>query len=290
MTMGLAAAMGAVVLAQSAAASYSEAKAIDYAKLAGAAYCSPEQLYNWSCGDNCIDGVSVKNICPGSGATRSYVAYREGKCLVGFQGSHTLQSWIVDLQLSKDPASWSGCENCHVHSGMLREYESHAQCVQSTLSEMSCSGIQVTGHSLGASTAMIAAVDLMNKGFPVEEVYTFGQPRTGDSNFAQAADQMLKGKYFRITHGRDPVPNLPPDQFIIDYGYEHAEPEAYYSGHVSEGFELCTEPHQNTKCIEQHWVLAVDLLHVGDHLNYMDVLTSTAGCAKVALNGTALLV
>jgi len=41
----------------------------------------------------------------------------------------------------------------------------------------------VTGHSLGGAIATLAVAELISKGIQVDNLYTFGSPRVGDSNF-----------------------------------------------------------------------------------------------------------
>jgi predicted lipase len=52
------------------------------------------------------------------------------------------------------------------------------------LSEHSGAKIIVTGHSLGGSLAILAAADLHKSHGKIDQVYTFGQPRVGNAQFA----------------------------------------------------------------------------------------------------------
>lgn len=77
---------------------------------------------------------------------------------------------------------------------------------------------RVAGHSLGAAIAVHAAIDMVSINIPVAVLYTYGAPRVGDSKFSQWFESFTKipNKY-RVTHGRDPVPHLPPE----DWGFIH---------------------------------------------------------------------
>merc|ERR1712146_444070 len=85
----------------------------------------------------------------------------------------------------------------------------------------------VTGHSLGAAVALIAAYSLhFDLGFEVGGAYTYGSPRVGN----QQLTSFIGGKSapagfptWRITHGRDPVPHLPP-RWV---GFEHVSTEVF---------------------------------------------------------------
>jgi hypothetical protein len=83
--------------------------------------------------------------------------------------------------------------------------------------------LYVTGHSLGAAMAALAAVQLATD--PVQRerfrsivrgVYTFGQPMIGDRRFAEAceSDALLARRVFRHVHRNDVVPHLP----AVPYG------------------------------------------------------------------------
>lgn len=44
--------------------------------------------------------------------------------------------------------------------------------------------LYITGHSMGAAIATLAAIHLQQDGMPVESLYTFGCPRVGNQAFA----------------------------------------------------------------------------------------------------------
>jgi hypothetical protein len=80
--------------------------------------------------------------------------------------------------------------------------------------------LTVTGHSLGASLAAIASADLKGQGLDLV-VYTYGQPRTGNSAWADYIDALFPGTFYRITHQNDGVPQIPPQSD----GYRHHSTE-----------------------------------------------------------------
>jgi predicted lipase len=77
------------------------------------------------------------------------------------------------------------------------------------------------GTSLGGALATLAAVDF-NVRFGYGDrisLYTFGQPRVGDSNWARYVNGLpFSSRMYRISRRGDPVPHLPP-MFL---GYEHS--------------------------------------------------------------------
>jgi len=64
----------------------------------------------------------------------------------------------------------------------------------------------VVGHSLGAAMALMMADDLKTMGYMVEEVYTAGSPRVGDSRFVAWLKSRLR--IVRIVNNYDLVPVL----------------------------------------------------------------------------------
>jgi predicted lipase len=83
----------------------------------------------------------------------------------------------------------------------------------------------MTGHSLGAAAAVIEACYLNELGFDIAGIYTFGEPRIGNSRFARFVDDAFDGKHFRHVNGLDGVPMIPP----IHWGYRHCGQRFYFS-------------------------------------------------------------
>lgn len=76
--------------------------------------------------------------------------------------------------------------------------------------------LYITGHSLGAAMAVLAAARLFTDHRYgdvrrlLRGVYTFGQPMVGDSAFAARAEELFGDRYFRFVYANDIVPRLPP--------------------------------------------------------------------------------
>lgn len=69
--------------------------------------------------------------------------------------------------------------------------------------------IWITGHSLGAALAVIAAAYLsLSKKF-VSGIYTFGQPRTGDNVFKTNYNLICGERTFRFVNNKDIITDLP---------------------------------------------------------------------------------
>jgi len=76
---------------------------------------------------------------------------------------------------------------------------------------------------------------------------------------------------------QDPIVQLPPDELIVDWHFEHVKPEVFYNGDVPKGQLECTVA-DDKKCSGQYWNLPIDALFIADHLDYMGTDTSIFGC------------
>jgi hypothetical protein len=78
----------------------------------------------------------------------------------------------------------------------------------------------VTGHSLGGGLAVLAAWRLQRQMIPVQQVYTFGSPMTGNAAAADALAKEFPNRIFRFVDYRDLVPKLPTVSLLSnEYGH-----------------------------------------------------------------------
>jgi hypothetical protein len=73
--------------------------------------------------------------------------------------------------------------------------------------------LYITGHSLGAAMAVVAAARLFTNDYQevqplIRGVYTFGQPAAGDREFGEHYEKLFK--LYRHVYRADMVPHLPP--------------------------------------------------------------------------------
>ena len=128
-----------------------------------------------------------------------------------------------------------GGGDAKIHQGFVNHYLINAQAVQGNLTMLAKKfpdyPITITGHSLGAALALIAGMDFAMSPNSKEfvnrlGVVTFGEPRTGNMNWAKLATAQLMDHHFRVEHRGDFVPHLPTtmDQYF------HAGPQVRLSG------------------------------------------------------------
>jgi len=258
---------------------YDQSRAIQFANLAGAAYCSADDLRQWNCGSKCIAGVDSVQVCTGE-TTKAFVGLWDSMCIVSFMGTQEYSAMITDLEIYKSVVRWNGCENCQVHSGFLKEWYSLQTCVQESLVKNDCtqgSSIRVTGHSLGAALSSLAMMSLSLSGWQIEEAYNFGMPRTGDQNFSKEFGNLFHDVFFRVTHHQDPVVQVPPNKLVFEWHFQHVEPEVFYDGKIDVGFSSC-EQDGDEHCSAKYWNIAADMGYIGDHMEYMDLQIGSVSC------------
>lgn len=136
---------------------------------------------------------------------QGFVASADQMNLVVFRGTHSVQGVVTDIAVG-DPSGHGG-----VHKGFSDAYQSVSSNLMSALNgEKWNRPTFFVGHSLGGALALVAAMDVRSKSGNVAGVVTLGQPRTGNANFASAAEKALPGKVKRYVFDLDLIPHLPP--------------------------------------------------------------------------------
>jgi len=90
------------------------------------------------------------------------------------------------------------------------------------------SKIYVTGHGLGGALAILSAVDIQQIYQFADAIYTFGQPRVGNIQFAAFYTKNFPDTY-RIINNADVVPHLPVSQA----GFFHSSYEEWYQNQMT---------------------------------------------------------
>ena len=164
---------------------------------------------------------------------------------VSFRGTSDAADWLADLDAV--PANYRPLSGFgQVHAGFQDVYQLVRESIAASLAAAStkCNQILVTGHSLGAALAVLAAPDIFKNMPPntIEpQLITFAGPRVGLSDFAAAFNAAVES-CFRIVNFLDIVPHVPPAPYVhvgteiavdsggpIDIGWRHSLP-AYQQG------------------------------------------------------------
>lgn len=134
------------------------------------------------------------------------VAGGRGATFVTFSGTDPLkiEDWITDFTVAPQPNV--------LHQGFARAVETVWPAIETAIRNRGAAEqpLYFTGHSLGGALATIAAERALRAGFPATAVYTFGGPRAGGQDFFESYTPDLGDRTFRLVHGDDIVPTVPP--------------------------------------------------------------------------------
>lgn len=153
--------------------------------------------------------------------TQVFVASNEDSMVVSFRGTSSLKDAMTDINI--DLVDGVGGQ---VHEGfMIALNHVWQDLYRLILTNRGNRSLWFTGHSLGASLACLATAKLVQeKDEPVNGLYTFGQPRTGDRKFARNFNDTFGDKTFRFVNNNDIVTRTP----FRSMGYSHVGQFKYF--------------------------------------------------------------
>ena len=190
-----------------------------------------------------------------------------GEIVVAFRGTDNLENWIENLK-SAVMVPYAGCSGCEVADGFNDAWSRLSQQVVGAVQNLGGTDVPlvVTGHSLGAAMAALAAFQLKGMGYELSRpVYTFGQPRVGNPTYASAHDAAFSGMWWRVVHYADVVPHLPPELL----GFHHVATEVWYN-EPSTSYQVCNGSGEDPNCSDS--LLLPD--SISDHLDYINIMIS----------------
>lgn len=179
--------------------------------------------------------------------------------VIALRGTATCLEWLENLRATltrlPGPGTDGSVSGPMVESGFLSLYTSKTATCPS-LQEMLREEIKrllqtygdeplsltITGHSLGAALATLAAYDIKThfNGSPMATVFSFGGPRVGNKCFRQQLE--VQGtKVLRIVNSDDLITKVPG--FVMDQGNDVAD--AHLAAHHLPGWiQKCVEDAQ----------------------------------------------
>lgn len=137
--------------------------------------------------------------------------------VVSFRGTADVEDWLADLDAVPTgylPVGGFG----QVHAGFQDVYELVRKSIAANLATATagCDEILITGHSLGAALAVLAAPDIFRSMPPntIEpRLITFAGPRVGLTDFVDAFNAAIES-CFRVVNFLDIVPYVPPTPYV----------------------------------------------------------------------------
>jgi triacylglycerol lipase len=162
--------------------------------------------------------------------------------VLAFRGTADFPDDIADIRFSQAPYPYDSNAGL-THIGFTQAYGSCRAAVIAAVTALPAGiTLYITGHSLGAAVATLAALDVaVNTPFKQPIIYTIASPRAGDPNFANRFDSTLVTstiRSWRVVNMFDLVPLLPPRDIFdpLDdktYFYQHVTdwvPVAFFKG------------------------------------------------------------
>lgn len=182
------------------------------AEVAYAVYADPELCYEII--DNHVQTKKSFKFFDNNNAQACAFSYDKDSIVICFRGTQPTQlsDVIADLKTWQVDSETVG----EVHAGFRGELDKVWEMVEAytLMKSNENKHIYVTGHSLGAAMATIAASRLNAKGRAVT-LYTFGSPRVGDHKWAK---QFKDIDTYRFVNNNDMVTSVPPFGFFTHVG------------------------------------------------------------------------
>lgn len=133
--------------------------------------------------------------------------------IIAFRGtdvSWRMEGWRTTLLAAMGTAPWLKVkhERLRAHLGFVRAYGAVRTEVIAAVREVKPVRVYVTGYSMGAALATLAALHIQSR-FPSSQVtmYNFASPCIGDRDFARVYGETVPDSH-RVVHQGDVVPDL----------------------------------------------------------------------------------
>ena len=196
--------------------------ALFFSKLSSAAYYSPKSFTHFLRKENLVDDLHYQFI--DENGSQAYVLWDDENFIIAFRGTQATE-WAdikSDINFWKRPA-WEGGK---VHTGFAKYVDEIWDDIKKLFFEHGVNPknnktkkVYITGHSLGAAAATIAASRL---GTFASGCFTYGSPRAGNRAFTKT----IKCPVWRFRNQRDLVTRVP----MALMGFKHVGKFCYIDG------------------------------------------------------------
>ncbi|CAG8637235.1 13324_t:CDS:2 [Funneliformis caledonium] len=228
-----------------------------FANYASAAYCKPSDFLKWDCGPICdaTKGTKVSKFITTKSEIQVFIATldKEKLIVVSYRGTvpENVKNLITDAKLIL--TDYPPVKDAKVHIGFYQAFLEVQSDVFNEIQKLHKKNpkykVVFSGHSLGGALTLLSALDLSqnSKDFSKDKnnlfVFTYGEPRVGNSEFADHVNSKLTVS--RTVNGGDSIARLPP-RFI---GYKQHQNELWISDPTKSSFEVvkCDGP-EDQKC------------------------------------------
>jgi len=153
--------------------------------------------------------------------TQGFCCSNDSTIILSFRGTEAthLEDIVSDLRFIKTDGPFG-----EVHRGFKFALDTVWPEVEAKIKSLKDGKrLFITGHSLGAALATLAAATLSHLDINVDAIYTFGQPKVGNKDFAKEYDKKVGKKHYRFVNNNDIVTRVPK------VGYDHVGRFIYIS-------------------------------------------------------------
>ncbi|NJR39385.1 MAG: lipase family protein [Leptolyngbyaceae cyanobacterium CSU_1_4] len=168
-------------------------------------------------------------------ATQAFMMSNDQVIILAFRGTEArcLKDWMTDADITLIKACGG-----RVHRGFSSGLEAVWQDILTQFQRLRTQNqtLFITGHSLGAALATLAAAKFAALGQAVRGLYTFGSPRVGCPEFASVFNQAFQNRAFRFVNHNDVVTRVA----LRSLGYDHVGKCLYFDaeGRLHEEIEF----------------------------------------------------
>ena len=155
--------------------------------------------------------------------TQAFICADDDKMIIAVRGTDGLADAMTDINV--DLVDGVGGQ---VHEGFNTSAARLWKTVWQHVRNRKGRSLFITGHSLGAGIAAILTARLVQqKDEPVNGLYVYGMPRTGDKEFAKNFNDTFGEYTFRFVNNNDVVTRTP----FRAMGYRHVGTFVYFDEH-----------------------------------------------------------
>ncbi|KAJ9065373.1 hypothetical protein DSO57_1020226 [Entomophthora muscae] len=255
----------------------SEADAYRFVNYAALGYCKPQAIEQMRCKPcrylrNDAEVIKVIDEPRTMGQAVILVDRRRSQIVLVFRGSVYLENWIQDSKTNMVSVLYA--QNTKIHQGFKEAIDALMPLViepfKYTLTKYPNYQTVITGHSLGAALATLAASELFrNNILPWERMslFTYGEPRSGNLAFARWINSQHT-TITRVVNENDVVPHMD----VAKDGYVHHSTEVYI--HNGRATNCSTYEVEDIKCSLSRF----PRLSIISHNLAWDVTLGITGC------------
>ncbi|KXN67212.1 alpha/beta-hydrolase [Conidiobolus coronatus NRRL 28638] len=218
-----------------------------------AAYCDFSMIEEWNCkqcnsADNSLkmNKYEVKEIKDTYGNLFGYIGVNHERIVLAFRGTQNFPNVLTDVNYIFDKYKTRNGIEFGIHRGIRQAIEVLLPTTEKYLKEFKnkypSALVYITGHSLGGSLANLMTMHLEDKKlirWGETHLYTFGQPRVGDQNYANYINSQSELTYRRVVVDQDIFTNTP--NRLVGYahsGHLHFTKNNVYDNHCDNDMEL----------------------------------------------------